>query len=275
MQKSFDVRFPLESDYEKLKTLWKTSFDDSEESLDFFFKNTVSPHRVLAAFDGEIPVSALYMLESEIVIDEKIYSSYYIYAVCTHPDYRKKGLMNKLFEKLFSVSESRGIDYLFLVPEEEYLFEVYGKLSFENGFCYSEKVVLKDSLKDAVSQKTEKTDFQKYREYRLKTVGEFPTAVLKESTFKSFFNSSNGEVKSFFVNGVGYVLFEETKEKTTVYELCGDEKILLKAVFDNTDKDTLIYRYPSFENSVPYGMYYKFGNVPEIKKGFFGIPYST
>ena len=96
MEKSFDVRFPLERDYEKLKKLWRTAFDDCEDSLDFFFKNTVSPERVLAVFWGDTPVSALYMLESEIVFRGKTYRSYYIYAVCTHPDFlklRRKGVL--------------------------------------------------------------------------------------------------------------------------------------------------------------------------------------
>ena len=35
------------------------------------------------------------------------------------------------------------------------------------------------------------------------------------------------------------------------------------------------YRYKTNEDSFPYGMYYKFGNVPKIENGFFGIPYST
>ena len=67
MEKSFEIRFPLESDYENLKALWRTAFDDTEESLDCFFKNTVSPERVLSVFKDGKPVSTLYMLESEII----------------------------------------------------------------------------------------------------------------------------------------------------------------------------------------------------------------
>ena len=143
MEKSFEIRFPFESEYENLKELWQTSFDDSKESLDYFFQNTVSPERVLSVFKDREPVSALYMLESEIIKDNKTYSAYYIYAVCTHPDYRGKGLMKSLFEELFKVAKSRNIDYLFLVPEEEYLFNLYRKLGFKNGFSYSFKILFK------------------------------------------------------------------------------------------------------------------------------------
>ena len=75
MEKSFEIRFPFESDYEKLKILWQTAFDDAEESLDFFFENTASPERVLAVFEGNKQISALYLLESDIIINEKGYSA--------------------------------------------------------------------------------------------------------------------------------------------------------------------------------------------------------
>ena len=73
MQKSFEIRFPQEGDYNSLKALWQTAFDDSAESLDCFFENTVTPERVLAAFENGIPVSALYMLEADIVNGGKGY----------------------------------------------------------------------------------------------------------------------------------------------------------------------------------------------------------
>lgn len=275
MQKSFDVHFPLESDYENLKSLWKTTFDDSEESLDSFFKNTVSPERVLAFFDAEKPVSALYMLESEILSDEKVYSAYYIYAVCTHPDYRGKGLMKSLFEKLFTVARERRIDYLFLVPEEDYLFEIYEKIGFKTGFSYSKDCVFKKAFNATEKIKNTKLTYEAYRRCVFEKSKEIPVAVLKESTFKSFFNSVSGEVKTVFIENGGYALFEETEEKLTVFEMFGNSEKLLNAVFQNTQKNSLVYRQPSNKNPIPYGMYYKLSNVPEIQNGFFGIPYGT
>lgn len=275
MEKSFDVRFPLERDYEKLKKLWRTAFDDGEDSLDSFFKNTVSPERVLAVFRGDTPVSALYMLESEIVFRGKTYRSYYIYAVCTHPDFRKKGLMKSLFNRLFEIAEERGIDYLFLVPEEKYLFEVYKKQGFETGFTYSRKTLYRGDFETGKEEITDNLSYGEYRGIISRNPREFPVAVLKESTFESFFGSVSGEVKAVYIKDVGYALAEETEEQLTVFELFGDEKRLLSAVFRNTDKNSLIYRYKTNKDSFPYGMYYKFGNVPKIENGFFGIPYST
>ena len=275
MEKSFEIRFPLESEYEKLKALWETAFDDSEENLGYFFKNTASPERVLAAFKEGKPVSALYMLESEIINKEKIYSTYYIYAVCTHPDFRGKGLMKSLFEELFKVAQSRNIDYLFLVPEEEYLFNIYEKLGFKKGFSYSEKVVSKkDFINDRIDE-IQKLTYKKYREIIKENPKTVPVAVLKESTFNSFFNSASGEVKIASVENEGYALYEETEEQLVIFELFGNENLLLNAVFQNTEKEEIIYRHFSNDNPIPYGMFYKLSDVPEIKNGFFGIPYAN
>ena len=60
-----------------------------------------------------------------------------------------------------------------------------------------------------------------------------------------------------------------------IYELFGNEDVLLKAVFQNTEKTEALLRQASDKNAVPYGMYYKINDVPEIKNGFFGIPYSN
>ena len=275
MEKSFEVRFPLESEYEKLKALWETAFDDSEENLGYFFKNTASPERVLAAFKEGKPVSALYMLESEIINKEKIYSAYYIYAVCTHPDFRGKGLMKSLFEELFKVAKSRNIDYLFLVPEEEYLFNIYEKLGFKNGFSYSEETLSRKDFNCIENIKNQKLTYKKYRRIIEENPKNVPFAVLKESTFNSFFNSVSGEVKIASVENEGYALYEEIEEKLVIFELLGNENLLLNAVFQNTEKEKLIYRQTANSSPVPYGMYYKINDVPKIRNGFFGIPYSN
>ena len=275
MEKSFDIRFPLESDYENLKALWQTAFDDSKESLDYFFKSTVSPNRVLAVFSDNKPISALYMLESEIIVKREIYSAYYIYAVCTHPDFRGKGLMKCLFEELFRVAKSRNIDYLFLVPEEEYLFRIYERLGFKNGFSYSEKVLFKNAPEGFEETENRKISYTDYRKSIFENLRDVPVAILKEATFKSFFNSVSGEVKTVFVENEGYALYEETENQLTVYELFGNEKLLLNMIFQNTEKEEIIYRQAANENTIPYGMVYKLNDVPEIRNGFFGIPYAN
>ena len=68
---------------------------------------------------------------------------------------------------------------------------------------------------------------------------------------------------------------EETEKELSIFELFGNENLLLNAVFQNTEKEEIMYRHISNENPIPYGMYYKLTDSPEIQNGFFGIPYSN
>ena len=97
----------------------------------------------------------------------------------------------------------------------------------------------------------------------------------RRNTFRTFFNSVSGEVKTIYIKNEGYALYEESVTGITVYELFGNENLLLNAVFQYTGKEKIIYRQMADNTPVPYGMYYKLKDVPEIRNGFFGIPYGT
>jgi len=60
-----------------------------------------------------------------------------------------------------------------------------------------------------------------------------------------------------------------------IFELFGDENLLLSKVFGVTEKQSAILRKAANENPVPYGMYYILNGAPEIRNGFFGLPYSN
>lgn len=276
MRKLTDIRFVNENDYPKLKKLWQTSFDDTDEELKSFFEKTVLPYNVLATFDGENPVSALYMLESEIAFFGVRYPAYYIYAVCTHPDYRGEGLMTRLFDELKAVSKKRGISYLFLVPENETLFEMYAKQGFRNGFCYNEKRVFKNVTENVHNTLLKPISYGEYENFSLKKSENTAVAFLKEKAFNSFFSSVNGEVCAFSIEN-GYALYSQCGDDVTVFEFFGNEKEIFNVIFSKTNAESVVVRIPSADakKSKLYGMYLTLGDYPEIKNGFFGISYST
>lgn len=276
MRKLTDVHFINEKDYPELKKLWQTSFDDTDEELNSFFEKTVLPDNALAIFDGENPVSVLYMLESEIAFFGERYSAYYVYAVCTHPDYRGKGLMTRLFDKLKEVSKKRGIAYLFLVPESETLFEMYKKQGFRNGFYYNEKSVCKPVAENVYNNSVKRISYGEYEKFSLEKSENTAVAFLDEKAFNSFFSSVNGEVHSFSLEN-GYALYLQNDDTVTVYEYFGDEKEILNVVFSKTNAESVTVRIPSIDTkkAKPYGMYLPLGDYPEIKNAFFGISYST
>ena len=276
MEKLFEARLVNESEYDSLKELFTLCFEDSIETVNAFFEKTVSPERVVAVFDGNRAVSSLYLLESDIIIDGVSYKAYYVYGVCTHPDYRKKGLMKKLFHFTEKLVNERKIDYLFLVPAEAYLFDVYSQFGFEKGVYYIEETVTAPGVcKDASF--VENVDYSSYKAFCLeRSKNGVATVSLAESTFKSFFTSANGEV-SVIQTENGYCAFEKSDGKVTVFEVFGNVKEILNIVFQKTKVSLLVCRFPAddINKSKAYGMYKRFGCAPEIRNAFFGVPYST
>lgn len=276
MEKLFEARLATEKDYESLKELFTLCFEDSVETVNAFFEKTVSPERAVAVFDGDRVVSSLYLLESDIIIDSVSYDAYYIYGVCTHPEYRKKGLMKKLFHFTGNLVKERKIDYLFLVPAEKYLYDVYSQFGFEKGVYYKEKTVNAPVICNG-NPFVNEVAFESYKAFCFeRSKSGVATVCLKESTFESFFTSVSGDVSAIQTEN-GYCVFENSSGKITVFEVFGNENELLNIVLQKTKVSSLVCRFPADDknNAIPYGMYKKFGCAPEIENAFFGVPYST
>lgn len=279
MQKSFDLRTANADDFGELKKLWSSCFDDPTEVIDAFFEKTVTPENVVAVFDGNEAVSSAYLLESEIKIDGVKHKAFYVYAVCTEKRYRSKGLMRNVLAFCEKSARERNADYIFLVPANDGLFEMYKKIGFEVGFTFKEEIVEKRGFSSdcdsSACNRTVELTYERYLSFR----GNFPEntalASLKEKAFDSFYFPV-GESVVCLCNGNGYAVYESENGNVTVHELFGDEKSLLNSVFESSGKDKLTLRKPSpCGDGVPFGMYRALGNVPKIKDAFFGIPYGV
>ena len=274
MQKSFELRTATPEDYEKLKKLWALCFDDETEVIDNFFSKTVTPENIVVTFEGDRAVNAMYLLDSEIKTENEKYNAFYIYAVCTDPSYRGKGLMKKAFSFLENLVSERNIDYIFLVPASDSLFKMYEKLGFKTGFTYNEEVLYKNG-NGLLNDKNTVLTYEHYIKSRAKFSYDVPLATLKEKGFNSFYSPVGDTVKCL-CNNIGYAVYETENGHVTVHELFGEKTELLTTVFNLSGKDTVTLRKPT-ENGcgVPFGMYRAFGAVPEIKNAFFGIPYGV
>lgn len=272
MQKSFEIRTVNSGDYAGLKELWLACFDDTPEAVDNFFRETVTCENVIATFDGDLAVGAMYLIESEISSGAEKYKAYYIYAVCTAPSYRGKGIMSHSLAFLDELASARNVDYVFLVPAEESLFAMYEKTGFKKGFFYEEKVFSGNDFLCA-DENIRKLTYKQYTAFREQFFSDAPLASLKEKGFNSFYSPTGDSIKCFACDS-GYAVYENEDGQVTVHELFGDENMLIATVFDLTEADKVTLRKPAEGGcGVPYGMYRAFGNSPEINNAFFGIPY--
>ena len=274
MQKSFKIKSVKPEHYPQLKALWLMCFPDEEEQvLANFFEKTVTPENVIATFFGEQIINATYLLESEITIKGVSYSALYIYGVCTHPEYRGKGLMKTAFKHLEESATSKCVDYLFLVPATASLFDMYKKLGYKTGFTYEKTIIDFDEMFSS-EVRNETFTFEKYLELRKNNCSDISGhATLKEKAFNSFYLPVGEEIRVVCSNK-GYCVFSVENKKITVYEYFCENGFKLPCSGDCNNNYSVELRKPSLNGKgIPFGMYKVFGNAPELKNAFFGVPY--
>ena len=267
MQRLFDAHFPTDRDIQSLKSLWHISFGDDYEYIDAFFEKSFDYQNTLCIDDGEKIVSALYLLECGIRKNGVLHKAYYVYAVATHPDYRGQGLMRKLLAEADLIAESRGASYLFLVPAEESLYDMYGRLGYMKGFYCGEELVEKSC--DTCELETSPMDYATYSLYHNRFASE-DVVFFGEEGFRTFVASSGDDYGYIHIENTGYCVYGNVDDCVTVYELVGDKDALLNKLFCVCGAYAIRLRSRVSQGGTPCGMYKAFGDVPRLESAFMG-----
>lgn len=129
-------RLARPQDQGALACLWQTCFGDPVAFAEDFFRQT-APMTFLAD-EGGAPVSMVCALPTQF-IDEagEIWPAAYLYAVCTAPGFRGRGLSTALLTFALDALRKKGVAYAALVPAEEGLFRFYEKQGFSTVFFNS------------------------------------------------------------------------------------------------------------------------------------------
>lgn len=126
----YPVKIANSSHFRQMTLLWQECFGDSEEYIRHFLESRKDCFPILWEEKGEV-FSMLFLLEMKL--REK--KGYYIYALCTKPEHRGKGIARKLVEFSQSFAKENGADFLALVPGEASLFEYYRKMGFTDNIA--------------------------------------------------------------------------------------------------------------------------------------------
>lgn len=271
MQRLYKTGFPEEKHIPALKKLWADVFGDGELVINKFFENTQSAENTACVFCDDEPVSMLYAIDAVISYGGKKYNSYYVYAVCTANEHRGKGLMSLAFRYLEDLAVSRGVSYLFLVPEEPELFAMYEKLGFKTAFSYKETEYLSVCV-NGNSGKFDELFYENYVKLREGSSVE-PLATLQEKGFNSFLKPATEDVKILFDENAGYAVAECVGDTIIVHELFGDKQRVLKLIFESLSANKVVLREPATESGVPSGMLKALDGSPYFENGFFGVAY--
>ena len=118
----------------QIMALWRKCFIDSERYIKLFLNTFYSPSNVVTIErDGQV-LAFLFLLSMPVKFYTREVRASYIYAVCTHPQFRRQGLMKELMEKAFKKARRRGDRFLFLVPADKWLSDVYQRMGFREAF---------------------------------------------------------------------------------------------------------------------------------------------
>ena len=145
------IRKSVPEDIPKIIDLWKDSFGDSKEYVEFFIK-----HRFCADFtaildiDGEIAGMA-HLLPCTVYPNKK---AMYLYAVCIRKDFRNRGYFKFLVTNI--LKETKKLGFINLCVPVEDLAEVYRKFGLEYKYTAKDYVFYKnENLNQSIDQNVE------------------------------------------------------------------------------------------------------------------------
>ena len=125
-----------------LTALWSACFGDSTETVEGFWARLLPQAAVFAAKVDGLPVSMLCALPTQWITDDgQTVPAAYLYAVCTAPAHRGRGLCRALISYAEKALQADGIGLAYLSPAGKGLFDFYRALGYSEAFSRREYTV--------------------------------------------------------------------------------------------------------------------------------------
>lgn len=121
---------------EKVKSLWKLCFNDSEEFTEMYFRLRYNNDVNIVLQSGEEVIAAAQMLPYPMTFGDTEIKTAYISGACTHPDYRNRGAMHELLSQAFIRMLHNHVVLSTLIPAEPWLFDYYARNGYAPVFNY-------------------------------------------------------------------------------------------------------------------------------------------
>lgn len=124
-----------------LEQMWKICFGDTDEYINLIFSKVFCPQNTLVYTHTGKVVASLQMWNYRYRYYGHDIPICYLSGLCTLPEYRNLGFMNKLINESFSLLKAREIPLVVLVPAEDWLYGYYGRFGFVQTFDKSERMI--------------------------------------------------------------------------------------------------------------------------------------
>lgn len=122
----------------QLKALWIENFQDTDTYTDLIFDNYANPDTLLyIEKDGKV-VSSLLGIPYNFSGDVQL-KGLYLCGLSTQEEYRGKGYMSELINRINSKARELGYDFTFLIPANDGLRRYYADRGYVDAFyCFNE-----------------------------------------------------------------------------------------------------------------------------------------
>lgn len=133
--------FATSADVPRLTRLWMDCFGDTEDYVNLYFAHSFRADRVFVLREPEVAAMLLSFPVSFIAEDGEAQEGAYLYAVCTDPAWRGRGLCRALMTQAEDVLRTRGCAFTCLKPGTSALRKMYARMGYRDAFSNRETVV--------------------------------------------------------------------------------------------------------------------------------------
>ena len=111
---------------QEVKSLWHRAFGDTKRYMDYYFAQKAPASRLYTDYEGVELTSMMFFTPYEICFRGKLMTAEYIVGVATEEKYRRQGRMAHLMKQAIEMEHERGIDWVFLCPENPAVYDSLG-----------------------------------------------------------------------------------------------------------------------------------------------------
>lgn len=206
-----NIDYPVSSQIQPLRKLWKLAFGDEDAFLDLFFTHAFSPQRCRCITENGEVTAALYWFDAECTGQKFAY----LYAVATHPSHRNRGLCRALLEDVRQLLSKQGYAGLILVPQSDSLSAMYRKMGFSDCTTVTEFTAPAEDT----SLPLRRLSAAEYARLRREMLP--PGGILQEGESLSFLSS----LALFFAGNGWLAAVSMDGQKLHCHELLGDPDV--------------------------------------------------
>ena len=250
-----NFRFADFKDIDQLKVIWKDCFNESDKAIDFFFENKFPNTRCVVLEVDKRIVSALYMLDANMVLSEKLCPCYYLYAAGTLPNFQGHGYMSKLIEYANKQAIRLKKKISVLLPASKELYNYYEKQGYK-AFFKRRFITLNCNDMSRYNEECTKRCMSissMYELMKVKCKDNYGSILWPESSFKYAIDINEVYGGKTVVSSKGYAMCIPLLDNTLlisdfIYFKDGFDELMAKIYSEFPKFNFYQFRFPLFED---------------------------